>query len=135
MNIFRCPDCNYESIETEFLKKTKIMLICPICQSKNPMIILREAEKTQHEKEMEYRKAVKEIKCPPRQKKGHIEVKIFYNSVDVSDEVEITNRKSNPFGWSQSELWHNGKQIGWIESGYFDFINSDYTYVEEFIEE
>ena len=47
---------------------------------------------------------------------------------DISDEIELKNGKSNPFGWSQHEIWLtrniNGapisERIGWVESGNFD---------------
>jgi hypothetical protein len=47
---------------------------------------------------------------------------------DVSDEIETKNGKANPFGWSQYEVHHRGKRIGWLESGYpMDFL-SDYKF-------
>lgn len=55
---------------------------------------------------------------------------IFKEGVDVSDDVELKNGKSNPFGWSQYEVHHDGKRIGWIESGFaMDFIEP-YTFTE-----
>lgn len=45
------------------------------------------------------------------------------NGIDVSEDIEGRNHRSNPFGWSQIEIWHEGNRIGWIESGYpMDFI-------------
>jgi len=49
---------------------------------------------------------------------------------DVSDDLELKNKKANPFGWSQSEIWHGEKQIGWIESGSIDLSDKDYTFTE-----
>lgn len=46
---------------------------------------------------------------------------------DISDEVELKNSKSNPFGWSQHEVHHLGKRIGWIESGAPD-LQEPYTF-------
>lgn len=48
---------------------------------------------------------------------------------DISDDVELRNKKSNPFGWSQSEIWWQDKQIGWIESGGFD-LNDGFSHKE-----
>lgn len=47
---------------------------------------------------------------------------------DISDEIELKNGKSNPFGWSQHEIWWERKMngadisesIGWVECGAFD---------------
>jgi hypothetical protein len=37
--------------------------------------------------------------------------------IDVSNECEFKEGKANPFGWSQYEVHHGGRRIGWIESG------------------
>lgn len=60
---------------------------------------------------------------------------------DISDEIELKNGKSNPFGWSQHEIWItknvNGallpERIGWVESGAFD-LKPGYTYKTEELE-
>lgn len=42
---------------------------------------------------------------------------------DISDEVEFKNGRGNPFGWSQEEIHHDGRKIGWFYCGYpKDFI-------------
>ena len=41
---------------------------------------------------------------------------IYKGEKDISDEVTLENKKSNPFGWSQMEVHYEGKRIGWIES-------------------
>lgn len=58
---------------------------------------------------------------------------IFKNGSDISDDVTLENRKSNPFGWSQSEIHHEGKRIGWLENGYpTDFVDPyTFTVTEE----
>jgi len=48
--------------------------------------------------------------------------------IDVSDDIELKNRKSLPTGWSQSEVWHDGKRIGWFESGYPMDFKSPYSF-------
>ena len=48
---------------------------------------------------------------------------------DISDEIELKNGKSNPFGWSQHQIWWtrniNGAEIsdniGSVDSGHFIF--------------
>lgn len=48
---------------------------------------------------------------------------VYKNGVDVSEDLEQKNFKALPTGWSQVEIWHDGKRIGWLESGYpMDFI-------------
>lgn len=49
---------------------------------------------------------------------------------DVSDEVDLINGKSNPFGWSQHEVHHNGRKIGLLESGSFH-PNKELNYTAE----
>lgn len=44
-------------------------------------------------------------------------LKIFKGEKDISDEISPTERKSNPFGWSQSKIMHGEEFVGWIESG------------------
>ena len=59
---------------------------------------------------------------------------------DISDEIELKNGKSNPFGWSQHEIWLtkniNGaslsERIGWVESGNFDLVQG---YTHKIVEE
>jgi hypothetical protein len=58
------------------------------------------------------------------------------DGVDISNELETKNGKANPFGWSQSELWHKNNQIGWVECGAVDLFDG-YTKkeaVEEIVE-
>lgn len=55
--------------------------------------------------------------------------RVSLESKDVSSELHLKNGKANPFGWSQYEVWHNDKQIGWLESGALD-ISKEYI-VEE----
>ncbi len=50
--------------------------------------------------------------------------------IEISDDIELRNGKSNPFGWSQHEIWYDNQRIGWIESGDID-LNDGYTYTEE----
>ena len=47
--------------------------------------------------------------------------------LDISDDVEFKNGKGNPFGWSQEEIWHNGKCIGFLESGTISIYESHYS--------
>ena len=47
--------------------------------------------------------------------------------VEISNDVELKNGKSNLHGWSQSEIWYRDKQIGWLESGNPD-LYAGYTY-------
>lgn len=42
---------------------------------------------------------------------------IYKGEQDISDNVSLENRKSNPFGWSQSEIHYQSERIGWLESG------------------
>jgi hypothetical protein len=35
---------------------------------------------------------------------------------DVSDEIELKNGRASLF-WSQYEVHHGGKRVGWLESG------------------
>ena len=55
------------------------------------------------------------------------------NGTDVSDEVDWSKGKSNPFGWWQKELWHRGEKIEWIDCGTVVIISDHHTYerVEE----
>ena len=63
---------------------------------------------------------------------------LVYNSegVDISDELELKDGKSNPFGWSQHKLVHvhnvNGAKVedfvGWLESGSPMNFTDGYTY-------
>jgi len=48
--------------------------------------------------------------------------------IDISDNIELKNSKSNSFGWSQHEIWHDKKHIGWIESGGVDLTDDSYAY-------
>lgn len=44
--------------------------------------------------------------------------------VDISDEIELKNGRANACGWSQKEVWHDGKQIGWLYCGELkDFVD------------
>ncbi len=52
------------------------------------------------------------------------------DAIDISDEIELKNGRGNPFGWSQEEIWHDGKAIGWLECGKICIYNDDY-YSEE----
>lgn len=55
---------------------------------------------------------------------------IYKGGTDVSNAVTLVNGKGNGCGWTQHEIHHNGKRIGWLESGYpMDFIEG-YTYIE-----
>lgn len=58
---------------------------------------------------------------------------ILKDGVDVSDDVTLENRKALPTGWSQAEIYHEGKRIGWLESGYpMDFVEGySFTISEE----
>ncbi len=58
---------------------------------------------------------------------------IFKGEKDVSDEVTLENGKALPGGWSQSEIHHGGKRIGWLESGEpMDFVDGySFTMTEE----
>lgn len=47
---------------------------------------------------------------------------------DVSQEIELKNGKANPFGWSQYEVHHEGKMIGWLESGDPSDFRDGYTF-------
>lgn len=40
--------------------------------------------------------------------------------LDISNDIELKNGKSNPFGWSQEEVHYEGKRIGFLECGAFD---------------
>ena len=51
---------------------------------------------------------------------------------DISDNIELKNGKSNPFGWSQYEIHYQGRRIGWLENGDFDM---DDGFSAEIIEE
>lgn len=52
--------------------------------------------------------------------------KVSLNDKDVSNELHLKNGKANPYGWSQYEVWHNEKKIGWLESGALD-IDKEYS--------
>lgn len=47
---------------------------------------------------------------------------------DISNDVEFKNGKGNPFGWTQEEIWHDGKRIGWYESGDVDIQEPGYRF-------
>lgn len=47
---------------------------------------------------------------------------------DITEEIVLRNGKANPFGWSQSEIWHNDQRIGWIESGAVDVVAEGYSH-------
>ncbi len=53
---------------------------------------------------------------------GFMEMKL----IDISDEIELKNGKGNPSGWSQQEIWHDNKIIGWLESGGIFIEHDDY---------
>lgn len=55
---------------------------------------------------------------------------IFKEGKDISDDVSLENGKANPFGWSQYEVHHEGKRIGWIESGHPMDFEEGYTFTE-----
>ena len=57
-------------------------------------------------------------------------VRIFKIKKEISDDIEIKNQKSNPFGWSQSEIWYKRKRIGFIESGGFH-MDEGYLHTKE----
>lgn len=57
-------------------------------------------------------------------------VTIFKGDVDISDDVTLENRKSNPFGWSQMEVHYQGERIGWIENGYCQTFSDGYSFKE-----
>lgn len=59
--------------------------------------------------------------------------RILRNGQDVSAVVELRNGKANPFGWSQFEVWHGNKRIGFLESGALDI--TDDPFKEYVIEE
>ncbi len=42
---------------------------------------------------------------------------IFKGDKDISDEIELTNGKANPFGWSQHKIMYGNEFVGWLESG------------------
>jgi hypothetical protein len=46
---------------------------------------------------------------------------------DISYEIELKNGKANPFGWSQSEVWHEGKRIGFLYCGEFTDFGPGYS--------
>lgn len=37
--------------------------------------------------------------------------------VDISDEVELKNGRSNPFGWSVQDIYHLGARVGEVYCG------------------
>lgn len=42
---------------------------------------------------------------------------------DISDEITLEKGRALPTGWSQAEIHHEGKRIGWLESGTpMDFV-------------
>lgn len=60
---------------------------------------------------------------------------IRYNGLDVSDDIELTEGRGNPFGWSQHRLVHNLRagvaivpvEIGWLECGEPDITEPGYS--------
>ena len=44
-------------------------------------------------------------------------LRVWWEDVEISDEIELVNGKANPFGWSQYEIHYGGERIGWLESG------------------
>lgn len=52
---------------------------------------------------------------------------------DISDDIDLKNRKANPFGWSTSEIWHGDAHVGDIYCG--DFINMVNGYRVELVKE
>lgn len=61
---------------------------------------------------------------------------LYKGDQDISDDIELRNGKSNPWGWSQSELWHvenvNGAKletkIGLVDCGEVNLRDSDYRH-------
>lgn len=53
---------------------------------------------------------------------------MYSNEKDVSDEVQLKNKQSNPFGWEQGELWHDGKCIGSISCGDVVLNSEEYRF-------
>lgn len=43
---------------------------------------------------------------------------IRYHGEDVSNAVEITNRRGNPFGWSACDIQHGTTRVAMVESGF-----------------
>lgn len=58
--------------------------------------------------------------------------RVLRNGQDVSAAIELRNGKANPFGWSQYELWHGNKRIGFLESGSVEITDDPFKeYVVE----
>lgn len=51
---------------------------------------------------------------------------------DISDDVTLENRKSNPFGWSQAEIHYKGERIGWLENGFPMDFKKGFSFREEY---
>lgn len=62
------------------------------------------------------------MKCPHCQKvNSHSHMFLLKDDVILKDdEFEVKNSHSNPFGFSEFELIHNGQSVGWVVSGEAD---------------
>jgi len=49
---------------------------------------------------------------------------------DISDDVQLRDGKSNPWGWFQYRMEHKAKTIGFIECGGV-YLDKPYTYKEK----
>jgi hypothetical protein len=54
---------------------------------------------------------------------------------ECSDEVELRNGKSNPFGWSSHELWHHETKIGSLHCGEPKLDDPRYSAVIECVDD
>lgn len=52
---------------------------------------------------------------------------IYKDKTDITDDIKRGKGKGNPFGWSQVEILHNGKAIGFVENGKPD-LHEGYSY-------
>jgi len=58
-------------------------------------------------------------------------INLFKDGANISDEVELTEGKANPFGWSQYRMMYGVEFVGWLESGYPMNLQPGVTFTEE----
>jgi len=58
-------------------------------------------------------------------------IKIFKDGTLITEGLDLKNGKALPGGWSQYEIYHEGKKIGWLESGNPSNLIEGYTFTEK----
>lgn len=59
-------------------------------------------------------------------------LKIYYLGHDISDDIELREKKSNPFGWSTAKVFYMEDWIGSLICGYPEFSDSEHYKASDF---